>query len=137
METLIKYRDGYRYQLAETIAVSIPIFPGIPIETEYIFLDKNGHLVINKGYCWDGASGPTWDDKTNMRASLIHDVFYQLMRMGMLNQVYREVVDHIMYTILIEDGMAKFRAKYYYWAVRKFAGKHADPKYKKKVYEAP
>ena len=133
----VKYKKGYKYQLADTITFSVPVFVSQSIDAGYIFLNPKGVLVIYKGYAWDGASGPTYDDRYNMRASLVHDALYQLMRMDLLSKEYREVADHIMYTILLEDGMLRLRAKYYYWAVRKFAGKFADSKNRKKVYEAP
>lgn len=94
-------------------------------------------MIIWKGYAWDGASGPTYDDKRNMRGSLLHDVFYQLMRQGHLGSEYREIVDKIFYITCLEDGMNKIRAKYYYWCVRKFACSSANPKNVKQIHDAP
>ena len=133
----IRFKKGYKYQLTLNANFHIPIHPPQAIETDFICLTPKGELTICLGYSWDGASGPTYDDRHNMRGSLVHDALYQLMRMGLLVQEYRAVADHIMYTKLLEDGMIKFRAKYYYWAVRRFAAKYADPKYAKKVCEAP
>ena len=36
-----------------------------------------GHIIVRKGYCWDGPSGPTLDTEDAMRASMFHDVLYQ------------------------------------------------------------
>lgn len=133
----MKYRKGYKYQLALNASFDIPIYPGKDISTEFIHLNTLGNLVIFHGYSWDGASGPTYDDKHNMRGSLIHDALYQLMRNGLLSMEYRRTVDYVLYCTCLEDGMWKLRAKYYYWAVRKFAASAADPKSKKEVYDAP
>jgi hypothetical protein len=42
-------------------------------------------LTVEKGYAWDGPSGPVIDAKENIRASLDHDALYQLMRNEELN----------------------------------------------------
>jgi len=133
----MKYRKGYKYQLAQKEVVDIPIYPKQDISTEFIFLSTIGQMIIWEGYSWDGASGPTYDDKYNMRGSLIHDALYQLIRFGHLEISHRKTADYILYITCLEDGMLKLRAKYYYWAVRKFASFAASPKRIKKVYNAP
>lgn len=133
----MKYRKGYKYQLVSNVYCDIPIYPEDDIKTEYIYLGKKGTLIIWTGYAWDGASGPTIDDNTNMRASLVHDALYQLMRQGLLGPEHRKAADDVFYLICLECGMSKVRAKYYYWSVRKFAASAADPKNRKKICEAP
>ena len=91
------------------------------IDTKYINLFQ-GELTIYKYYAWDGASGPTIDDKTNMRASLFHDALYQLMREGHLDKSYRKYADQLFRQMCLEAGMGKFRAWYYYTSVRVLGG---------------
>ena len=82
-------------------------------------------LTSVSGYRWDGCSGPTVDTQTNMRAGLVHDSLYQLMRLGLLPQSARVIADREFLLIMKEDGMNWFRRTYYYWSVRLFARKYA------------
>jgi hypothetical protein len=133
MSGTIKYKDisNLRYVLEEPYTLQIPISIAYRVEVKsksqwYIRLDRYGILTINKGYSWDGASGVvTIQDNTNRRASLVHDALYQLMREGKIDSTYRGVADKIFYDMLIDDGMSKFRAWYYYQAVKMFGGKYA------------
>ena len=133
----IRYRSGYKYQLAETYSVSVVIQPDEPIETEYIELSTDGALTIKAGYAWDGPSGPTVDTKSFMRGSLVHDALYQLMRNNHLPSSCRLDADQELHRICREDGMTRFRAWYILWGVRKGAGFAADPKSKKQTHTAP
>jgi len=132
----IKYREGFKYQLAEDYAVIVPIFR-FDVGTDYIELDPTGRLLIRKGYAWDGPSGPTVDTPSFMRGALIHDSLYQLIRLELLPPGFKEVADRILKRICIEDGMNRLRAWYVYHAVSKFAGFAASPKNKKKILTAP
>ena len=120
----------YKYELLETYRILCPDyisvrFTGLNQYPECIanewfsFLPtKEGvYLCAKKGYCWDGASGPTWDDKTNMRASLVHDCFWQAIDEKILGRLFIQPSNKFFKEILIEDGMWKFRANYYYWVV--------------------
>lgn len=130
MNKQIKYRAGYKYQLAEDYVIEIGILD-YNIDTEYIKLTTSGTLTIKKGYAWDGCSGPTKDDKTNMRGGLVHDSLYQLLREGYLPEELRSVADAMLQSICIEDGMNRFRAWYYLEGVDHLAlfaaKKGADP----------
>jgi len=133
----IKYQKiGYKYQLAENAHFDTPI-TGFRINLKYVTLETGGNLVVFKGYQWDGASGPTLDDNTNMRGSLVHDVLYQILREEELTQEYRKIADKVLFQILREDGMPWWRSKYYYWGVRIGGGPSADPKISAEIYEAP
>ena len=118
----IKYRKlrKYKYQLMyyytiDTNIKSFKKFADGPGGFCSIFGD--GRLVVCKGYCWDGASGPTIDTKSTMRASLVHDALYQLMREGIIPFSEVAKVDDLFHQILLEDGMSRFRAWYYRKAV--------------------
>ena len=112
-------------------------YPGKNIETEFIDLNVFGQLTIRKGYASDGPSGPTIDTKTFIRGAFVHDAFYQLMRMGLLPQSYREDVDKLLRQHCREDGMARWRAWYVYHSLRKFGAAAAKTENVKKIYTAP
>ena len=136
----IKYKSGFKYQLAKTYRVDTNIKrddDAPNIATEFIMLNSEGRLRIKNGYAWDGPSGPTIDTKNFMRGSLVHDVLYQLMRMGTLDIKWRDQADKELKRICLEDGMSNIRAWYVYKCVRLFAGKAASAENKKKVYVAP
>jgi hypothetical protein len=132
----IKYRDGYKYQLHEDYKTVVSIRPSRKIIHPYITLDIGGTLSIKAGYAWDGCSGPTWDDKTNMRAGLVHDSLFQLMREGLLDLGWRQEADRELYRICKEDGMWQIRAWTYYKAVRAF-GESSAAWQSPKVLTAP
>ena len=133
----MKYRKGYKYQLAEDEHFSTEIFPKEPIDTEFISLSKTGELLVRRGYAWDGPSGPTWDRKENMRGSLAHDALYQLIRQRHIEPYWRQKCDNFMCKCCIEDGMMPVWASLYKRELGKFAGFAADPKNAKKIYEVP
>ena len=133
----ILYRGGYKYQLVESYSTSVVICPDEKIETDFIELDESGLLTIQKGYAWDGPSGPTRDTKSFMRGSLVHDALYQLMRNNHLPSSCREDADQELHRICREDGMNRFRAWYVLLGVRKAAGGAASPRAKKEIRSAP
>ncbi|MDD5338435.1 MAG: DUF1353 domain-containing protein [Dehalococcoidales bacterium] len=124
-----RYRKlkGWKYQLLDDYKIYVEIYPKTDIVNAYLHLTTGGQLTINAGYAWDGASGPTFDTPCTMRASLIHDVLYQMMRLGAISLSYRKYADTLLRDICIQDGMNKVRACLWYWAVRLFAGKAARP----------
>ena len=134
----IAYRNGYKYQLKETCEITIDLRPPEPICTEYVSLASDGVLTLNKGYAWDGPSGPAIDTLNFMRGSLVHDALYQLMRDKYLDRaMYRETADLILRDICIEDGMSRIRAWWVYHAVRRFADVAADPAASRPLIRAP
>jgi len=114
----------YKYILTEDYDIKVEL--NHAINHPFIILE-GGRLTIKKGYAWDGASGITIDTDSSMRGALIHDALYQLMREGLLDICNRDYADKLLRDICIEDGMYKWRAKYWYWCVSKFAEKYARP----------
>ena len=107
----IEYCAGYKYQLR----ANVYFFVGIkapPAVSELVEL-RDRWLLIRKYFCWDGCSGPTWDDKTNMRACLVHDALYYLMRIGQLDAGFRPVADSLLAEFMVRDGAWRIRAAYY------------------------
>lgn len=116
---------SYKYTLMEDFVANIPIY-GFDISIpNYVYLYTDGTLLIRKKYKWDGCSGPTVDDNTNMVAGLVHDALYQLIREGEMDASYRKIADELLRDICIKNGMCKLRAWIWYFAVRAFAGSSA------------
>lgn len=132
----IKYRAGYKYQLAADYSVETNIL-GYNIDTEYLKLVPNGILTLKEGYAWDGASGPTYDSKDSMRGSLVHDALYQLMRLGLLPESCREQSDKLLHDICVEDGMNGVRAALWQLMVEEFAGSAAKNGTDRPIITAP
>ena len=165
----IKYKDGYKYQLTEKWTcilkgysfsskqkyLKLGFLQFKPAkksdETKSVCLienknskkDSKNHsycLIIEKGYAWDGASGPTPGVNPHkiMRGSLVHDALYQLMRHGTLNhEKDRSTADQILYDFCIQDGMLKVTAECVHNAVQLFGAWYADPSTRKEEREAP
>ena len=110
---------------------------GVLADTEWIALDGEGLLTIRAGYAWDGASGPVIHTPENMRASLIHDAYYQLIRMGLVHTAYRAAADRIYRRVCIEDGMAEIRAEAHFLALRIFGATAATFEGESVVMVAP
>ena len=130
----IYYRKGYKYQLSRDATTDLKLFVPFPalfgdIITEYIVLTSEGVLWNKRGYAWDGCSGPTWDDKTNMRGGMVHDSFYQLIRLGLLPPAWKEYADDLLRAICLAKGMSSIRGWYYHEGVKDFGGKAAQPGY--------
>ena len=129
MADCIVYARGYKYQLRAAHAVLIPELVDLlrpVIVTPWIELSPDGWLRFRAGYAWDGASGPTYDSKSSMRASLYHDGGYQLIRLGLLDHALRATLDKIFRRICIEDRMWSARAEIWYHLVRIFADPATD-----------
>jgi hypothetical protein len=108
MNTKACYRTlkSYKYQLMEEFQYQTDFQLDDDIDTSFIQLTRDGLLIIKDQYAWDGASGPTFDTQNSMRASLVHDALYQLMRKKQLPQTYVLLADQLFREILIEDGMS-------------------------------
>lgn len=134
----IKYRSGYKYQLAKDYHISTSIKPTADINTPFIALDMKGNLVVKTGYAWDGASGPVIDTDNNLRASLVHDALYQLMREKKISRKrHKHKADKLFQSMCKKDGVLSAIALIYYQVLRKLGNPSTDPKNVKKVKRAP
>lgn len=136
----ISYKKGYKYQVVEEYTTQIPIKPDSDIVSPsgFIQLTAEGKLTINKGYAWDGPSGPTIDTLNFMRGSLVHDALYQLMREKSLDkEVCREPADRLLQTMCMKDGMSSIRAWWVYQGVRIGGDPAADPDNVRPITIAP
>ena len=141
--SLIKYKRGYKYQLAEDYHCQTEVTPGAILSVDFVRLIPTGQLTLYKGYACDGPSGPTFDGlmprlyRWFMRGAFIHDVLYQLMRAELLDQEWRKQADRELYLACRADGMWRARAAWIYYGVRKGAEYAARPGSKKIVLSAP
>lgn len=133
-----KYQTEYDYEFKFNLGAYGNLIPPYTWgEDKLRFIQYNSiYNIINimAGYAWDGPSGPTKDTKTNMRASLEHDVLYQLLRLRIIPLSFRDEADRQFDKTAKKDGMSWWRHKYYLFALRNFASFAANPKNKKKVY---
>lgn len=138
----IHYFDisSYKNELAEELRVPTRIPLREPLITKYVELlplfGGMSELVIKPGFPWDGASGPTWDTKSSVRGSCVHDAFYYLERRGLLDaNRWRVVADEMIRDICIEDGMWAWRAEIWYKVLRTFAASAAKANAKDEAFE--
>lgn len=128
----IIFRKGYKYQLGRDYIHKLPPeFKLLRPILHPLYSISGGELILKRGYAWDGASGPAIDSPNFMRGSLVHDVFYQMLREDSIPRFFgttdtRKWADQELRKICIEDGMSKIRAAWVYWAVRRYGLKHSD-----------
>lgn len=115
---MIYYKGGYKYQLVKATAYYTPVLPAEAIKCTFMSLSLSGYLEISRHYAWDGASGPTFDTKNSMTASLVHDCFCQLIREGKLPESDRKVADIHFRKMCRQAGMSAIRAWIWYQGVR-------------------
>ena len=127
-------RVYYKYKLAEDLHTFMNFEPPRDIITDFIEFQRDGKLILKKGYASDGPSGPTIDDETNIQGGFIHDAGYQLMRLGLLpERKYKPLFDRALEMICRIDGMGPTRAHTYYNAVAVF-GHSSARQQKEEVY---
>ena len=135
----MKYRSGYKYQLAEDLFIQTDICPDADIDTQFINLNTKGLLWIKSGYASDGPSGTTFDypKKHVMRGAFGHDALCQLFRMKRLPQDAELILKahKTAKRLWLEDGMYRWRASVWYKALVGLADFAVDPANAKKVYE--
>ena len=132
----VYYKSDYKYVTTRRSEHQTSL-RGFDVTTPWLKLWPDGRLSIVRGYAWDGCSGPTVDDRTNMRAGLVHDALYQAIRLGFIPLQKRKRVDLAFRRLLREDGMGAVRAQYYYAAVRAFGKSSALPTAERKELVAP
>ena len=127
----------YKYQTLEEVVYwtrwRLPRMQSVATEKGWVHLTGDGRLTIQRGYCWDGASGPTFDTPSTMRASLVHDALYQLLREGKLPPWFRKKADLCLKRIMLKAYTGSWpkwhaaRVDFWVWALKSFAGYAAQP----------
>ena len=130
----IYYRRQYKYQLSRDVEFDLNLWAPFPklesdVMNDFIYLSKDGLMKFRFSYAWDGCSGPTWDDHTNMRTGLIHDGGSQLIREGLIPESYRQYFDDMLMLVGLDDDMIAFRAWYYREGVEHSSGDYAKKGY--------
>ena len=122
------YRDlhRYKYQLLKPYVQRTGIC-GHTFKSSFLRIESDGTLEVFGRYAWDGPSGPAPDVPCLMRASLVHDALYQLIRLEALPFSTRDAADRILQRIAKEDGLPGSLAFVVYWAVRLFGASCARP----------
>jgi len=133
----IYFCGGFKYQLMAPYRTQTDILPAADVVTEYVLLGTTGMLSILSGFAWDGPSGPSVDTLDFMRASLVHDALYFLIRTGRIDETWRERADNLLRSICLEDGMPHVRAELVYQGVRIFGDPYAAREKFRPIVEAP
>lgn len=137
-DEVIEYRTGYKYQLAMDYSIKTTIKPKKLVDDDFIKMTKDGWLTIIKGYAWDGPSGPVVDRTENMRASLVHDALYQLMRHKRLTaKEHKDKADLLFKKLCKQDGVPGPVAHAYYVGLQLGGKPNTDPANRKKLHVAP
>ena len=137
---MIKYRAGYKYQLAERYVHQLafkPLFVGVVAAGPYLELVADGELTIAAGYAWDGPSGPTFDSKSTLRGSLVHDALFQLIRLGRLSRDFIDEANREYRRICREDGMGRIRAWGHFVVLEQFGDFATRPSAERVILSAP
>lgn len=116
----MKYSNGYKFQLKQTIVIQTTLRPdrGVCIPG-FIFLDIDGLLYIYAGYAWDGCSFAP-DLRCNLVAGVVHDALYQLIQTGLLDRKWKSESDWMLYHLMVAYGSPKALARIFYFAVDQF-----------------
>ena len=130
----MQYQKGYKYKLVRDVGILVAMKPNQLAQTQFLNLTAQGMLIIRAGYTWDGVSGPVRDTKRNLKASLVHDALYQLMRNGHLDHNRWREADECFATELRLGGVSRFFTKMYMLGLKIAKGKHAHPDSKRTVY---
>ena len=136
MDKKVWFTKGYKYLTSRELLYKLNFGPDEDIVTDFCIFTTDGYLFIKKWYPWDGASGPTLDTDSTFRGSLVHDLLYHLMRLGLLPEGFKIPSDKELYIITVEDGMWRFRARAWRFGLKNFATGY-KPKHKKKEYCNP
>ena len=125
---------GARAKRVLTRAIQLPLpaylagLPAAASEAKRVRLDGKGQMLLEPDYRWDGASGLTIDTVSARRAALAHDACYTMLRqrrLGPSGETERKLADLWLWDLLLEDGMWRFRAAYWHWAVCRFGASAA------------
>jgi len=124
----IKYTKlkNYKYELAEDLVVQTHI-TGFSIKHAFFELTPKGVLTVNKGYKWDGVSGPMIDTDNSMIGGCVHDCLYQMIRMKVLPVEVKGMADKELEDKFEACKMSPFRCAYSFLAVDKFGASSCIP----------
>ena len=131
------YKKGFEYVSTRDYHIKLDVVPYAPIDEDWVSMDMEGNTIVYRKYHWDGCSGPAPDTDANMIAGFIHDLGYQLIRLGFIDIQYKEYFDQLLHDIYTEDGGIKAFADIFQWAVLRFGMKSCRPSSEPMEYMAP
>jgi len=113
----------YKYRLRESVSAPTRC-RGYRARIECVSIHPSGLITLEKGFCWDGPSGPAIDTIDFHRGAAVHDGLYRLISCGKLPESARKCADDTLFMICKKDGMPLWRRVYAWLAVRAFGGFH-------------
>lgn len=131
------YKGKAKYQLVEDYVIDIEFSWAVDIEADLVKLAANGMLTVRTGFAWDGVTGLAFDTRNFMRASLVHDALYHLMRQTGTNPKLHEKADELFLNIAKLDGVNPLRARAHYTSLYLARKTGLMPGKKRPVYTAP
>jgi hypothetical protein len=132
----VRYREGYDLQLESPVQARTAIL-GHQGGNLFVGIAPDGVLTMAAGYAWDGPTGVPIKLRSMVRAALLHDAGYQLLRDGVLPPERRLAVDLLFRDTMRADGAWPVTAWAAFTAVRVLGGRFADPSSRKPILEAP
>ena len=130
----MKYRKGYKYQLASDELFHTSII-GYRVSKKRVELHPDGTVILREGYAWDGPSGPVFDRDTVMQASILHDALYEMMRWELVPHYEWRAADKEYGKQMKKDGAWAITVWINLMGLKLMNGYFALPKNRKKVYE--
>lgn len=154
MNRLIEGRDYIKKGNMRTMlkpyfsAIRVPVFQDydLPVTQEHKFGMRQGQVLVDTGFTWDGASGPTWDSgraaklhwylgdpSSVVDAPFYHDLLYMSTRRILgpytpaKKQDYKRLqkaADDFFKDELRRDGATWLRRNAWHKAVRWFGWRH-------------
>ena len=128
----VTYQKAWRYTLGKPYTLNFGAKCGktlrvecrAPVSTCFFTLSSD-ELKARCGYAWHGASGPVFQTKNSVEATLLHDIMYQVMAAGLVpaTRHNRKIAHTIFLLILKKNGMGFVRRRLWYRAVRLFGGR--------------
>ncbi len=129
------YEDNKKFQTTRDCVLKTEV-KGYIVSTSKYVLDQTGKMLVYSGYAWDGASGGI-DTKRTIRASLAHDVLYEMMRKRLIPRSEQFAADHTLLNIMRSDKAYAARAWAWFNMVSWFGRRSTDPKNRVKELVAP
>ena len=131
------FTSGYKHMVERDMHVFLPWLTGYDLDLFHIRLKPTGWMTIKRGWGWDGCSGPTFDTKSTRRGGCVHDAVSYLMRREHIPTDYKQLNDCAAYDQWLRDGMWKWRANLWLWALVHFGKGSVLPANKRVVKIAP
>ena len=118
------YTNGHKYQSRNAMIYYTGIFLPYDVISDLIIHRRDGWMLVEPYFAWDGCSSIAIDTRTNMRAGHAHDACAALMRKGLLPLSCIEPSNALLRRLMIKDGALRTRANCYklvldrtsYWA---------------------